>query len=217
MTEARLSSFELAYLLSGRSDERAYTARAILGLPPANDAATWEASGYASLDLRGLLGGEGEGILPHNWVGVIGYTIGTGAHWVALRTKDPVNDEFQLFVQGAGATLLVHRDAPNTWRFTGVTPGPSLAALARRVVTAYMDGAEYCDVMVRSVSPDVEDIRSVFARRNEQEWFLGADVVFPGDDAWPAPDLELASLSREAVLEAVAQKLAPHTVPIESP
>lgn len=215
MTDARLSSFELAYLLSGRSDERAYTARAILGLPPANDAATWEASGYASLDLRGLLGGEGEGILPRNWVGMIGHTIGTGVHWVALRTKDPANDEFQLFVQGARATLLIHRDAPNTWRFTGVEPGASLADLALRVVTAYLDGAVLCDVMVRSVSPEVEDIRSVFVKREEDLWRVGDDVVFPGDDAWPAPDLELRRSDRDEALDAVARKLAPHAVPIQ--
>lgn len=101
MTDARLSSFKLAYLLSGRSDERAYTARAILG-----------------------------------------------------------------------------------------------------------------DVMVRSVSPEVEDIRSIFAKRHEGRWLLGADVVFPGDDAWPAPDIDLTSSSRDGVLEAVADRLAPHTVPI---
>ncbi len=101
---ARLSVFELAYLLSGRNDVAAMTARATLGIPQGDDAIAAEASGYSSLLLRGLVTEDQGTILPKSWVGMIGHTVATAQHWVALTTKDEAGTGFQLLVAGERAS-----------------------------------------------------------------------------------------------------------------
>lgn len=211
----RLSSFELAYLLTGRADLPAVTARGLLGLPPASEAAVWEQAGRASLELRGLVDPDQEHVLPRNWVGGVGQTVGAAANWIIVHTKDPEWDEVSVFVQGPRAAMLLVRDRPAVWAFTGVEVGDSLVDLATRVVAGYLDDRPAGVALVRSVDPLAEDVRSVFAKRDGEAWLLGRDPVFPGDTGWPAPDLELEDLGRDAMLAAVAGKLAPHRVPIE--
>ncbi len=96
----------------------------------------------------------------------------------------------------------------------GLNQTEPLADLALTVVRTYAEARTEANVLVRSVNPEAEEVLSIFVKRSEESgWQLGVDPVFPGDDAWPAPDITLTSVPGDEALEAVSDLLSKHRSP----
>lgn len=201
---SRFSTFELAYLLAGRTDAHAARTRELLGIPTVEspDDVVYQA-GQSGLITRGLLGESDTGVVPRNEAGVVALTIGTGVHWVSLavRTADVV--DLSLLVQGESASFLV-RSAPGaTFDFTLIKPGETVAGAAKLVGTRLLDQHEDIALMVRTANIEADNA-VLLLRSAKHGWQIGESPVFPGDAEWPAPDLEATDSTREGVLEALA-------------
>lgn len=209
---ARLSEYDFTYLLSGRDDERSRASRAILGLPSMEEAAPFEKAGAASLVARSLIDIDQETVLPKNWVGLVGHTLGTASHWISIVAQAEDGRDFSLLVQGDAASLLLRPVTAIVFDLLGLDRVLSLSAQATSIIEAYLDSHPECAILVRSMHPD-GDMRNVFVKRSsESGWQFTEDIIFPTDAEWPAPDADLEASDREAVLKVLAEQLMGHEV-----
>jgi hypothetical protein len=196
----RFTRFELAYLLAGRDDVSARTSREVFGIPEvAEGDATLEA-GLSSLVARGLIEEDQTSLLPRNEAGLVGFALGTTREWISLVVRVPEGVDVVVFFQGEKVAMMGRGAPAATLDFVPIRPETSAREAARDAVARLL-GRQDVDLMIRAA--DRESRSALFIRVRPEGLGLGKDPVFPGDEEWPAADLEIVAASRGEVDRAV--------------
>ncbi len=206
----RFALFELAYLLAGRTEAHAVRSREILGIPEveSSDDVIYQA-GLAGLITRGLIQADGDGVMPRNEAGVVGLILGTSSHWISMAVRTPTQIDVSILVQGIRASVLIRQAPGGTFDMVFIKPGESIAdvcvTLAEKMFT---DNSELA-MMVRTA--DLTTDAALFLQHSDAAgWQLGIDPVFPGDENWPAPDLEATESTQSGAIAALKQLVDAH-------
>jgi hypothetical protein len=205
----RFAVHELAYLLATRDDVNATSSRQWLGIPSAEQDREAVELGFSSLVARGLIEDETGSILPRNEAGLIGYLLGTATKWITVTARVGSRVDLVHFIQGDGVAVMARHAPADTIDFLLIKPDLDADDGAIASIERILGQDADLDLMLRSATLDAE--QRLFARKSIADgWEIGHDPVFPGDEAWPAPELELHTSTRAKIL-AAAKEVIGHT------
>jgi hypothetical protein len=202
----RFAIHELAYLLATRTNFGANRSREWLGIPSVTDDEKAVELGLSSLVARGLVGEQEGSILPRNEAGLVGFVLGTATKWITVTVR--VGEEVDLahFVQGTGMAVMARHAPADTIDFLAIKQNYDADVAAIASVERVLDAGPDIALLVRVDTAERE--RGVFVRNDPTVgWRIGFDPVFPGDAAWPAPDLELAATTRADAFAAATRTI----------
>jgi len=202
----RFTRFELAYLLAGRHDASASISREVFGIPEIGPGDPTAEAGASSLVARGLIDERQEAVLPRNEAGLVGFVLGTGQEWISLVVRTPEGIDVVVFVQGERSAFMVRGAPARTLDFVPIEPDLRARDVARDAVVRLLSRNDV-DVMIRVA--DLAARQALFIRIRPEGFGLGRDPVFPGDEEWPAPDLDIESCNQDDVSAAVDSLLGP--------
>lgn len=200
----RFSLWELAYLLAGRTEAGAARSRELVGIPevtgPEDDAFS---AGLSSLLLRGMMEERGSDVVPVSTARAVGYALGEATQWVSLTALIDGEPD-SVFLVGSDRVKLMFRPSPvDSYDVFLLPPDADLPVETGRLVASVASRRDRVDVIVKAAG--LERARAAFLAAASDAWKYGVDVVFPGDAQWPAPDLELTEVSKDAVPALVAE------------
>jgi len=198
----RFALFELAYLLTGRTDENSARSREIIGIPevPEPEGVIFQA-GLSGLITRGLITEDEVGLIPQKEAALLGMILATAQHWVSIAVRRPELVDLSLLVQGERASCLIRRAPGPTFDVVFIRPGEAIADAAFAIASNLLDEGETA-LMVRTASVSTES--ALFVQNTASDgWQLGLDPVFPDQEEWPAPDLEATAADRGSALHAL--------------
>jgi hypothetical protein len=196
----RFAVHELAYLLATRTDENAVNSRAWLSIPSAEHDREAVQLGLSSLVARGLIEQvDGGDILPRNEAGLVGFALGTATKWITITARVGNQVDLVHFSQSESVAMMIRHAPADTIDFALIKPDFDADDGALSSVERVLGSEAELDILIRVAIHGTE--RGLFARRTAtNEWHIGFDPVFPGDDSWPAPDLVLSASTRAEVL-----------------
>lgn len=207
----RFAMHELAYLLAGRDDAAALRSKEVFGIPQLEGDGPIFRMGLSSLVARGLVKRDQETILPRNEAGLIGFGLGTASQWISIAVRTATTTDIVVFVQGRNVAFMVRGAPASTFDFVPVEPSLTAVEVVKQALAGQLDANQELSIMVRYAT--IEANVGLFIGTSADGFTLGKDPVFPGDEAWPAPDLEIVPATRGEVDAAVDSLLGATPAP----
>ena len=200
----RFALHELAYLLVGRDDPSAVKTREVFGIPEIEADGELFRTGLSSLVARGLIEENQESILPRNEAGLVGFGLGTATRWISVAIRATEGADIVVFVQGHKVAFMVRGAPAATFDFVPTRPDLTAASVALEAIAGQLAKLDEFAMMLR-VATVSEDSALFVSRTAEHGFRIGLDPVFPGDENWPAPDLELTDATEAQVTDQITR------------